>query len=153
MTNAAADDSNYEPSSWEWVADQVAEYEASGGTRANTLLDTGLPIIVVTTVGHKTSKTRKFPLMRVEYDGEYGLIASKAGSPTHPGWYFNLAADPQIKIQDGAEALSYEVRELSGEERSVWYDRGIEAYGDYQAYADATEGHREIPVFVATKTD
>jgi len=85
---------DYEPSPADWVRDQVAEYEASGGQRANTLLDTGMPIVVVTTKGNKTGKIRKTPLMRVEHDGEYALIASKGGAPAHPVWYYNVIGDP-----------------------------------------------------------
>ena len=95
----------YEPSSSEWVRDQVAEYEASGGQRANTLLDTGIPIIVLTTRGNKSGKVRKMALMRVEHDGEYALVASQGGAPTHPSWYYNLVSDPTaLVIQDGAAA-------------------------------------------------
>jgi deazaflavin-dependent oxidoreductase (nitroreductase family) len=142
----------YEPSPWDWVAEQVAEYEASGGERANTLADTGIPIIVMGTVGHKTGKARKVPLMRVEHGGEYVIIASKGGNPTHPGWYHNLIADPNVTIQDGPEALDYEVRLVSGEERAEWYRRGAAVYPPYDEYQVAATGHgREIPVFVASR--
>src|ERR1700761_9516362 len=94
-------DAEYEPSPQEWVRQQVAEYEASGGQRANTLLDTGMPVIILTTRGCKTGKLRKTPLMRVEHDGEYALVASQGGAPTHPVWYHNLKADPDVTVQDG----------------------------------------------------
>ena len=101
-------DGEYEPSSWDWVRDQVAEYEASGGERANTLMDTGLPIIVLTTRGNKSGKVRKMALMRVETGGEYALVASQGGMPTNPSWYYNLIADPTaLIIQDGPEARDY----------------------------------------------
>lgn len=141
----------YEPSTWGWVADQVAEYEASGGEQANTLLDTGIPIVVMTTVGHKSGKTRKVPLMRVEHDGEYALIASKAGMPHHPGWFHNLRADTRVSVQDGSEPKQYTVREVTGDERDEWYARGVAVYPDYAAYeVSAAEHGRVIPVFVAT---
>ena len=114
----------YGPSTWDWVAQQVEEYEASGGTRANTLMDTGIPIVVMTTVGHKSGKVRKVPLMRVEHEGEYGIIASKGGNPTHPGWYYNLLARDHVTIQDGPEPRDYTIRELDGDEREAWYARG-----------------------------
>ncbi|NDH83609.1 MAG: nitroreductase family deazaflavin-dependent oxidoreductase [Acidimicrobiia bacterium] len=123
----------YEPSTWGWVADQVERYEASGGTEANTLMDTGIPIIVMTTVGHKSGKVRKVPLMRVEHEGEYGIIASKGGNPTHPGWYYNLLARDHVTIQDGPEPKDYTIRELEGEERDTWYARGEAVYPDYTA--------------------
>jgi deazaflavin-dependent oxidoreductase (nitroreductase family) len=134
----------------QWVRDQVAEYEASGGTRANTLLDTGLPIIIVTTRGNKTGKIRKFALMRVEHDGEYALVASFGGAPQHPVWYWNLKADPDaLMIQDGPEPFDATAREVVGEEKQLWWDRAVAAYPDYADYQANTE--RQIPVFVATR--
>jgi F420H(2)-dependent quinone reductase len=138
----------YEPSPSQWVRDQVAEYERSGGQRANTLLDTGLPIIVVTTRGNKTGKIRKFALMRVEHDGEYALVASKGGAPEHPVWYRNLSADPTaVTIQDGPEPFDAEVREVDGAERAEWWERAVAAYPPYAEYQTKTE--RVIPVLVA----
>jgi F420H(2)-dependent quinone reductase len=145
-----ADDGEYTPSPWEWVSTQVEEYEASGGARANTLLDTGLPIIVVTTKGNKSGKLRKTPLMRVEHDGEYALVASMGGAPKHPVWYYNLKAAPDaVTIQDGPEPFAVEVRELSGDERAVWWDRAAAAYPPYLEYQTRTE--RLIPVFIAKR--
>src|SRR5882757_1769299 len=111
-------DGEYEPSPARWVRDQVETYESSGGRAASTLRDTGLPIIVVTTRGNKSGKLRKTPLMRVEHDGEYALVASVGGAPKHPVWYYNLKADPNaVVIQDGPEPFDAVVRELSGDER------------------------------------
>jgi deazaflavin-dependent oxidoreductase (nitroreductase family) len=142
----------YEPSPSEWVRDQVEAYEASGGSEANTLRDTGLPIVVVTTKGNKSGKVRKTPLMRVEHEGEYALVASKGGAPTNPVWYYNLLADPgSVQIQDGAEPVDYAVREVSGDERQLWWDRAVKAYPPYAEYQQKTE--RQIPVFVATRRD
>ena len=148
-----AGENEYGPSTWDWVAEQVAEYEASGGERANTLRDTGIPIIVMTTTGHKTGKVRKVPLMRVEHHGDYGIVASKGGMPNHPGWYHNLVADPHVTIQDGSEPLDYTVRSISGEERARWWERGVSVYPPYADYAvSAGEAGREIPMFVASRT-
>ena len=144
---------DHEPNVWQWVADQAAEYEASGGTRGNTLLDTGIPILVMTTVGHKTGNIRKVPLMRVEHEGEYAIIASKGGNPAHPGWFHNLVANANVTIQDGPEPLDYTVRLLTGSERTEWFERGIDVYPSYRDYETAARQHgREIPVFVATRT-
>jgi deazaflavin-dependent oxidoreductase (nitroreductase family) len=140
----------YEPSPSEWVRDQVEAYERSGGQEANTLLDTGMPIIIVTTVGNKSGKIRKTALMRVEHDGDYLLVASKGGAPTHPVWYYNLKADPKsVTIQDGPEPFDAEVRELSGPERQVWWDRAVAAYPPYAEYQTKTD--RLIPAFLATR--
>jgi deazaflavin-dependent oxidoreductase (nitroreductase family) len=141
----------YEPSTSQWVRDQVTEYEASGGERANTLSDTGLPVIIVTSRGNQSGKIRKTPLMRVEHDGEYLLVASQGGAPTHPVWYYNLKADPDaIMIQDGPEPFDATVRELpEGDERAQWWARAVAAYPPYAEYQERTE--RRIPVFVATR--
>lgn len=145
-------DGEYEPSPAKWVRDQVEEYEASGGQRANTLMDTGLPILIVTTRGSKTGKIRKTPLMRVEHNGEYALVASMGGAPTHPVWYYNLTADPaNVKIQDGPEPFDVEVRELDGDERAQWWERAVAAYAPYAEYQQKTR--RTIPVFLATRRD
>jgi deazaflavin-dependent oxidoreductase (nitroreductase family) len=143
-------DGDYEPSPAQWVRDQVAEYEASGGTRANTLRDTGLPIIIVTTRGNRSGKLRKTPLMRVEHDGEYALVASMGGAPSHPVWYHNLKADPEsVTIQDGPEPFDVDVREVTGDERSQWWERAVAAFAPYADYQQRTS--REIPVFVARR--
>jgi F420H(2)-dependent quinone reductase len=139
----------YEPSPWEFVADQVAAYERSGGTEANNLPGTDYPIIVLTTVGARTGKIRKTPLMRVEHDGSYALVASLGGAPKHPVWYWNLTANPDhVALQDGAAPVEVEIRLLDGDERSTWWDRAVAAYPDYADYQTRTD--RVIPVFLAT---
>jgi deazaflavin-dependent oxidoreductase (nitroreductase family) len=141
---------DYEPSAFEWVRNQVERYEASGGKEANTLLDTGWPIIVVTMRGNKSGKVRKIALMRVEHDGEYALVASMGGAPKNPVWYYNLKAAPcEVTIQDGAEPFAVEVREITGDEKAVWWERAVAAYPPYADYQARTE--RSIPVFVATR--
>src|SRR5581483_8116177 len=140
---------DYAPSSFDWVKDQVDAYERSGGKEANTLGDTGLPVIVVSMVGNKSGKVRKIALMRVEHDGEYALVASLGGAPNHPVWYYNLKANPNdVTVQDGAEPFRVTVREVTGDERATWWDRAVAAYPDYAEYQKRTE--RTIPVFVAT---
>jgi deazaflavin-dependent oxidoreductase (nitroreductase family) len=137
----------YEPSAMAWVAEQVAEYEASGGTRANTLRDTGIPVIVVTMRGRASGKVRKIALMRVEHEGRYALVASYGGRPEHPAWYGNLVADPHVMIQDGPEPHDYVVREVSGDERAAWWERSVAVFPTYEEYQAKTD--RVIPVLVA----
>ena len=140
----------YAPSPWDWVRQQVETYERTGGREANTLRDTGLPIIIVTTVGAKSGNVRKTPLMRVEHDGQYALVASMGGAPKHPVWYFNLKANPDsVMVQDGPAPFPVRVRELAGEERAVWWDRAVAAYPPYAEYQQRTE--RTIPVFLAER--
>ncbi len=140
----------YEPSPSQWVRDQVEEYESSGGQRGNTLMDTGMPVVLVTTRGNKSGKLRKTPLMRVEHAGEYALVASLGGAPTHPVWYHNLKADPEaVTIRDGTDVFDARVRELSGDERDEWWQRAVAAYPPYDEYQTKTE--RVIPVLLASR--
>lgn len=140
----------YEPSPAQWVRDQVAEYEGSAGARANALRDTGLPIVIFTTRGNRSGKIRKTPVMRVEFNGEYALVASMGGAPNHPVWYYNLLANPDdVMLQDGPEPFDVVVRQIHGEERAEWWDRAVAAYPPYAEYQLKTE--REIPVFIAAR--
>lgn len=141
----------YVPSPRQWVRDQVADYEQSGGAQANTLRDTGLPVIIVTMRGNKTGMVRKIALMRVVHDGEYALVASMGGAPKHPVWYYNLQANPDaITIQDGSAPFEAHVREVSGDERAAWWERAVAAYPPYAEYQQRTE--RQIPVLIASRT-
>jgi F420H(2)-dependent quinone reductase len=140
----------YEPSPAQWVRDQVETYERTGGREANTLRDTGMPIIIVTTRGRKTGKVRKFALMKVEHDGEYALVASMGGAPKHPVWYLNLKADPDaVLIQDGPEPFEVDVREVTGEEKAEWWERAVAAFPPYAGYQKRTD--RQIPVFLVER--
>ena len=134
----------YEPSTQQWVRDQVALYEGSGGTEGTTLRD--LPVIILTSRGARSGKLRKTPLMRVEHDGAYAVVASKGGAPEHPVWYYNLVADPQVELQDGPEKWDMVAREVEGDEKAAWWERAVAAYPDYADYQQKTE--RVIPVFV-----
>jgi deazaflavin-dependent oxidoreductase (nitroreductase family) len=136
----------YVPSKMDWVAEQVAAYEASGGEEANTLRDTGIPVIIVTMRGHKSGNVRKIALMRVEHDGRYALVASKGGAPANPGWYHNLMADPEIMMQDGPEPFATTARLVTGDERAQWWERAVSVFAPYAEYQAKTD--REIPVFV-----
>jgi deazaflavin-dependent oxidoreductase (nitroreductase family) len=140
--------SEYIPSPRKWVADQVELYEGSGGTKALTLRDTGLPVIIVTNRGRKTGAIRKTPLMRVVDGNNYILVASQGGAPKHPLWYYNLKADPDVEIRDKTEVYAMRVREVvDPAERQRLWDIAVEAYPPYQAYQDKTD--RVIPVFIA----
>ena len=137
----------YVPSPVKWAADQVALYEGSGGTEGTTLLDTGMPVIIVTHRGNKTGAVRKTPLMRVKDGDGYVLIGSKGGAPKHPVWVYNLRADPNVQIQDKTEVFSMCVREVQGaDERARLWALAVEAYPPYEEYRNKTE--RVIPVFV-----
>ena len=138
----------YLPSTSAWVRDQIEAYERSGGTEANTLRDTGIPVIIVTMLGKSSGKVRKIALMRVEHDGEYALIASMGGAPTNPGWYSNLIADPvNVTVQDGPAPFDVTVREVTGAERDLWWERAVAVFPNYAQYEAKTE--RVIPVLVA----
>ena len=141
----------YIPSTSDWVAKQVELYEGSGGTEGKTLLDTGLPVIIVTNTGRRTGAVRKTPLMRAVDGKNYTLVASRGGAPNHPVWYYNLKAEPNVEIRDGAEVHSMRVREISdaAEKQRLW-DIAVAAYPPYQEYQDKTD--RQIPVFIAEPT-
>jgi deazaflavin-dependent oxidoreductase (nitroreductase family) len=139
----------YEPSTSGWARNQVERYEASGGTEATTLH--GRPVVVLTTVGAKSGKLRKTALMRVEHGGEYAIVASLGGAPKHPVWYYNVRANPHVELQDLAERHDYTAREVTGDEKRVWWQRAAAAYPPYADYQRKTT--REIPVFVLTRED
>ncbi|MFD0396531.1 nitroreductase family deazaflavin-dependent oxidoreductase [Kitasatospora sp. NPDC127121] len=134
----------YQPSPEKWVSDQVALYEGSGGTEGTTLR--GVPVVVLTSLGAKSGKIRKNPLMRVEHEGTYALVASQGGAPKNPTWYHNLVAHPQVELQDGAVRQDMTAREVEGAERELWWARAVEVWPDYAAYQTKTD--RVIPVFV-----
>ncbi|MDX2582763.1 nitroreductase family deazaflavin-dependent oxidoreductase [Streptomyces sp. WI04-05B] len=136
----------YEASPTQWVREQVELYEKSGGTEGTTLLDTGMPVVLLTTRGARSGKIRRTPLMRVEHDGLYAVVASLGGAPKHPVWYFNVLADPRVDIQDGPVRQDRVAREVTGEEKSLWWERAVAAYPEYAEYQKKTD--REIPVFV-----
>ncbi|MBD0324269.1 MAG: nitroreductase family deazaflavin-dependent oxidoreductase [Aldersonia sp.] len=136
----------YEPSTSSWAREQAEKFEASNGQEANTLQ--GVPIILLTTKGAKTGKLRKTPLMRVEHDGEYAVLASLGGAPRHPVWYHNLVADPHVELQDGAVRKDYTAREVHGDERATWWQRATAVWPAYDEYQTKTD--RQIPVFVLT---
>jgi deazaflavin-dependent oxidoreductase (nitroreductase family) len=136
----------YEPSPAQWVRDQVEEYERSGGTSGTTMQDK--PVVILTTRGAKSGKVRKTPLMRVEHDGEYAVVASLGGAPKHPVWYYNVVADPHVELRDGPVVQAMTAREVTGDEKAAWWERAVAAWPDYANYQTKTE--RQIPVFVLT---
>ena len=140
----------YVPSPAQWVRDQVEVYERTGGEQANTLRDTGLPVLIVTMRGKRSGDVRKIALMRVTHDGQYALVGSRGGAPKNPQWVYNLRANPdEVIIQDGPEPFEAHVRELSGDERDVWWERAVAAYPPYAEYQKRTS--RTIPVFLASR--
>ncbi|MEZ5556343.1 nitroreductase family deazaflavin-dependent oxidoreductase [Haliea sp.] len=139
---------DYIPPKLDWVREHVALYEGSGGTQGTTLLDTGMPCILVTHTGHKTGGIRKIPLMRVEVDGNYVLIGSMGGQPQDPAWVANLRANPNVQIRDKTEVFDMRVREVTDpEERTRLWAASVEAYPPYDDYQAKTT--RVIPVFLA----
>jgi F420H(2)-dependent quinone reductase len=140
---------DYEPSTAGWARKQAERYEATDGAEANDLR--GRPVIILTSVGAKTGKLRKTALMRVEHAGDYAVVASMGGAPKHPVWYYNLKANPHVELQDGGSKRDYLAREVSGDEKSVWWARAVDTWPDYAKYQTKTE--RQIPVFVLEPID
>jgi deazaflavin-dependent oxidoreductase (nitroreductase family) len=139
---------DYIPPALDWVREQVELYESSGGTEGTTLLDTGMPCIIVTHTGNKSGGIRKIPLMRVEVDGNYVLIGSMGGQPRNPVWVYNLRANPEVEIRDKTEVFQKRAREVtSDEERATLWAAAAAAYPPYDEYQAKTS--RVIPVFIA----
>jgi deazaflavin-dependent oxidoreductase (nitroreductase family) len=136
----------YEPSTSDWARENADLYIASGGTQGTELK--GMPVVLLTTIGAKSGKLRKTPLMRVEHDGEYAVVASLGGAPKNPVWYYNIVANPHVELQDGTASADYQAREVFGDEKAIWWQRAVAAYPDYADYQRKTD--RDIPVFVLT---
>jgi deazaflavin-dependent oxidoreductase (nitroreductase family) len=139
----------YAPSPSDWAREQVELFEKAGGAEGGGL--NGMKIIAVTSVGAKSGKLRKTPLMRVEHDGEYAAVASLGGAPKHPVWYYNLKANPHVELQDGPVKKDYLAREVRGAEKATWWERAVAAYPDYADYQAKTE--RQIPVCVLSPVE
>jgi deazaflavin-dependent oxidoreductase (nitroreductase family) len=135
---------DYAPSTASWAREQAERYEATNGAQGGELR--ARPVIVLTSLGAKTGKLRKTALMRVEHAGVYAVVASLGGAPKNPLWYYNLKQNPHVELQDGATKRDYTAREVTGEEKAVWWARAIEAWPDYATYQAKTD--RLIPVFV-----
>lgn len=136
----------YAPSPAKWVRDQVEAIESSGGTEGSTLRDSGLAVVVLTMTGVKSGLVRKVPLMRVEHEGVYAAFASLGGAPKHPVWYYNLQANPTVELRDGTTVMTMKAREITGQEKALWWERGVAAYPPYADYQQKTD--RPIPVFL-----
>jgi F420H(2)-dependent quinone reductase len=135
---------DFELSPTGWVRDQTEKILETGTTESVDIK--GRPVVLITTRGAKTGKLRKVPLMRVEHDGVYAIVASLGGAPKHPVWYYNVKADPRVELQDGTVAKDYVAREVTGDEKAVWWKRAVATYPDYEDYQRKTD--RQIPVFV-----
>jgi deazaflavin-dependent oxidoreductase (nitroreductase family) len=135
-------DGEYEPSPWGGVAEQVRQYEATGGQEGGTLA--GVPCVILWTRGRKSGKVRKSPLIRVEHDGRYAVVASMGGAPTHPQWYLNLVDDPEVTLQDGPEVMDLRARTATQDEKLEWWPRCTAVWPDYDSYQSSTT--RDIPV-------
>lgn len=136
----------YAPSPLDWSREQADTYMKSGGTEGTQLQ--GKPVILLTTVGAKTGKLRKTPLMRVEHDGQYAIVASLGGAPKNPVWYHNVVKNSRVELQDGTVTGDYDAREVFGDEKAIWWQRAVAVWPDYASYQTKTD--RQIPVFVLT---
>jgi F420H(2)-dependent quinone reductase len=137
---------DYQPSTSDWARENAETYMESGGTNGTELQ--GKPVILLTTIGAKSGNIRKTPLMRVEHNGEYAVVASLGGAPKNPVWYYNIKKNPRVELQDGTTAGDYEAREVFDDEKVAWWERAVEAWPDYAEYQKKTD--RQIPVFVLT---
>jgi deazaflavin-dependent oxidoreductase (nitroreductase family) len=136
----------YEPGALDFSRDQVELYERTGGAEGAD--NQGRPVILLTSVGAKSGKLRKSPLMRVEHDGRYAVVASLGGAPKNPVWYYNLVANPHVELQDGPVKKDYQAVEVHGEDYDAWFERAVAAWPDYAEYQKKTT--RKMPIFVLT---
>jgi deazaflavin-dependent oxidoreductase (nitroreductase family) len=139
------------PDPADWVREQIESWERSGGTAGTTLRDSGLPVVIVLNRGARSGELHRTPLMRVEHDGTYLAVGSKGGAPKNPAWVANLRANPHVEVWDGPARNDRLAREISGDERSLWWERAVAAYPPYAEYQERTE--RLIPVFVLEQLD
>ncbi|MEU7476910.1 nitroreductase family deazaflavin-dependent oxidoreductase [Lentzea sp. NPDC042327] len=128
----------------DWVQNQTKQILETGTTEGVLIFDR--PIVLLTVRGAKSGQLRYTPVMRVEHDGSYAVVASKGGAPEHPAWYHNIKAHPEIKLQDGTVTKDFVAREVDGDERAQWWERAVAAYPPYAEYQTKTD--RQIPVFV-----
>jgi deazaflavin-dependent oxidoreductase (nitroreductase family) len=129
-----------------WVREQIETWERSGGTEGTSLLDTGMPVVIVVNRGVVSGQLRRTPLMRVEHEGSYLAVGSKGGAPKNPAWVANIRADARVEVWDGPTKGDYTAREIDGDERATWWERAVAAYPPYADYQVRTE--RLIPLFV-----
>jgi deazaflavin-dependent oxidoreductase (nitroreductase family) len=134
----------YEISPTGWVREQTEKIFETGTTESVDIK--GRAVVLLTTRGAKTGKLRKVPLMRVEHEGRYAIVASLGGAPKNPVWYYNVKADPHVELQDGTVTSDFKAREVTGDEKAIWWERAVAAYPDYAEYQKKTT--RQIPVFV-----
>jgi len=137
----------YAPSTSDWARKQAEKIEGTSGAEGNELQ--GYPVVLLTSVGARSGKLRKTPLMRVEHEGEYAVVGSLGGAPKNPVWVYNLRKEPHVELRDGTEEHDYLAREVEGEERAVWWERAVAAFPNYASYQKKTD--RLIPVFVLTR--
>ncbi|MDN5747960.1 MAG: nitroreductase family deazaflavin-dependent oxidoreductase [Pseudonocardia sp.] len=137
-------DGEFELSPTGWVRDQTEKILETGTTGSVDI--GGRAVVLLTTRGARSGTLRKVPLMRVEHEGTYAVVASLGGAPKHPVWYHNVRAEPHVELQDGTVTQDYDAREVTGEEKALWWERAVAAYSDYADYQRRTD--REIPVFV-----
>lgn len=142
-------DREYAPSPTGWVREQADAYEASNGAEAADFQ--GIPIVLLTTVGAKSGKLRKSPLIRIEHEGRYAVVASNGGHTSHPAWYGNIVTNPRVTLQDGAHRHEYLARQVDGAEYEQWWQRGVDVYSGFTGYIDTA--NRTIPVFVLSRVE
>ena len=129
-----------------WIRDQIETWERTGGREGTKFLDTDMPVVIVVNRGAKSGQLHRTPLMRVEHRGHYLAVGSKGGAPENPAWVNNVRAHPEVEVWDGTERGDFVAREIEGEEREQWWERGVAAYPPYAEYQTRTD--RLIPLFV-----
>jgi deazaflavin-dependent oxidoreductase (nitroreductase family) len=137
-------DAEYEPNPRESVRQQVELYEATNGVEGGTL--EGKPVVILTHWGARSGKIRKTPLMRMTEGDTYVVVASDGGATANPAWYYNIKAQPWVRLQDGAKVMDLVAREVYGTEKAHWWGVAEAHWPHFPEYRDTA--NREIPVVV-----
>jgi len=125
--------------------EHVRRYRETGGEVGHVWRE-GSTILLLTTTGRKSGEPRTTPLIYAQDGDRYVIVASKGGAPEHPGWYENLAQDPNVELQVKDEVFPARARTAEGEERERLWRKANEVWRHYDEYQTKTD--REIPVVV-----
>ncbi|HEX3590903.1 MAG TPA: nitroreductase family deazaflavin-dependent oxidoreductase [Pseudonocardiaceae bacterium] len=130
-----------------WVNDHIRKYVDSGGAEGHDWR--GVPTLLLTTTGRKSGKQHRTALIYSQVGDDYVLVASRGGAPTHPAWFLNLEANPDVRLQVRDEEFGGRARVAAGDERERLWQIMAQVWPDYDKYKTKTE--REIPVIVVER--
>jgi len=138
-----------------WIQQHVDRYLATNGADGY-LWDASIgggkgmvPTLLLTTTGRKSGRRLTLPLIFGRSGEDYVVVASKGGAPTHPAWYFNLEAHPDVEVQVKADKFTARAHTAGGPERARLWPQMVAIYGPYEDYQRKTS--REIPLVLLNR--